>query len=287
MVCEPDFLFQALVICDQCELSYKSSKNQRLHVEISLIRLCNLQTQKKNLNPERPALDIPDVAASATSSAAASATPLTGPSAVPASSPGSSPAPATVVAEQTGSQSAQSPSIEKQVVSTEPDQDYHMPPRISIKDALRAGVKAEIPVSATEDSAGVPTDPENTKQSPVTQELLIECWNNFADRMRVEKPRMAVTLKSVQPELTGPATISIKLNNRDQLEDFMSSTKAELEKYLRQELQNDLIAVDAGLLEPSGPTQVRLYTSEEKFKYLSTKNPVLSKFRQNLNLELE
>ncbi len=105
--------------------------------------------------------------------------------------------------------------------------------------------------------------------------------------MREEKPRMAVTLKSVQPLLTGIAVISIKLNNRDQLEDFNSSTKTELEKYLRSELQNDLITIEAELLEPAGPAQVRLYTSEEKFKYLSKKNPVLSKFRQNLNLELE
>ncbi len=61
MVCDADFLFQALVICDQCELTYKASKNQRLHVEISLIRLCNLQAQKKNLNSEQPALDIPEI----------------------------------------------------------------------------------------------------------------------------------------------------------------------------------------------------------------------------------
>ena len=68
--------------------------------------------------------------------------------------------------------------------------------------------------------------------------------------MREEKPRMAVTLKSVQPSLTGAAVISIKLNNRDQLEDFNSSTKTELEKYLRHELQNDLITIEAELLEP-------------------------------------
>ncbi len=80
---------------------------------------------------------------------------------------------------------------------------------------------------------------------------------------------MAVTLKNVQPLLTGESVISIKLNNRDQLEDFNSSTKTELEKYLRRELQNDLITIEAEILEPTGPAQVRLYTSEEKFKYLS------------------
>jgi DNA polymerase-3 subunit gamma/tau len=259
VVCESDFLFQALVICDQCELTYKSSKNQRLHVEISLIRLCNLQAQKKNLNSKQPALSIPDIITSEAKPVAAKAV-----SHPPHQTP-----------------------LEKPAVSTEPDPPYQVTSRISIKDALHAGKKAELPVSQPKYITGTVTDPAKMRQTPVTQALLIECWNNFAIQMREEKPRMAVTLKSVQPSLTGEAVISIKLNNRDQLEDFNSSTKAELEKYLRRELQNDLITIEAELLEPTGPAQVRLYTSEEKFKYLSRKNPVLSKFRKNLNLELE
>jgi DNA polymerase-3 subunit gamma/tau len=268
MVCESDFLFQSLVICDQCELTYKASKNQRLHIEISLIRLCNLQAQKKNLNSEQPALKIPDIVTSESRT-------------VTAQSP--SPSKITIKAQA----SVMTPAIEKPAVSAEPEQDYHLPPRISIKEALQAGKKAELPVSQSAGFTGTVIESGNIKQTPVTQELLIECWNNFAIQMREEKPRMAVTLKSVQPSLTGAAIISIKLNNRDQLEDFNSSTKTELEKYLRRELQNDLITVEAEILVPTGPAQVRLYTSEEKFKYLSKKNPVLSKFRQNLNLELE
>ena len=304
MVCDADFLFQALVICDQCELTYKASKNQRLHVEISLIRLCNLQAQKKNLNSEQPALDIPEIITSeprpcnfiSKNTNNSSGTPNdsgadacahfgTRISAKPA--PASAQTPAAPATGQEGPRPDNSAEVKKTAVSTEPDPSYQASPRISIKEALQAGKKAEQPVSLSEGSANTITDTAKLKQTLVTQELLIECWNNFAIRMREEKPRMAVTLKSVQPLLTGIAVISIKLNNRDQLEDFNSSTKTELENYLRSHLQNDLITIEAELLEPAGPTQVRLYTSEEKFKYLSKKNPVLSKFRQNLNLELE
>ncbi len=279
IVCESDFLFQALVICDQCELTYKASKNQRLHVEISLIRLCNLQAQKKNLNPEQPALKIPDIVASepgpekpqVQTSLTAQVTAMT-----------AAPAPA-----EAGPRPSPQPGAEKPVIYTEPDPSYQSSHRISIKEALQAGKKTELPVSQPAGLSDSVAESGNIKQTPVTQELLVESWNNFAVQMREEKPRMAVTLKSVQPSLTGIAVISIKLNNRDQLEDFNSSTKTELEKYLRSQLQNDLITIEAELLEPVGPAQVRLYTSEEKFKYLSRKNPVLSKFRQNLNLELE
>ncbi len=274
MVCEPDFLFQSLVICDQCELTYKASKNQRLHVEISLIRLCNLQAQKKNLNSEQPALAIPEVAGQLAEVSGSRQ------EAVAGSSAGRQEAGA-------GGSGNGIRQEEKQAVSTEPEPDYQLPPRISIKEALQAGKKVEQPVSAPTVANGIAADQAGTKQVPVTQELLLECWNSFAVQIRDEKPRMAVTLKSIQPDLTGESGISIKLNNRDQLEDFNSSTKYELEKFLRRELQNDLITIEAGLMEPTGPAQVRLYTSEEKFKYLSMKNPLLSKFRQNLNLELE
>jgi DNA polymerase-3 subunit gamma/tau len=40
--CPVDFLFRALEIGTNCDLTYKNSKNPRLHVELSLIRLCQL-----------------------------------------------------------------------------------------------------------------------------------------------------------------------------------------------------------------------------------------------------
>jgi DNA polymerase III subunit gamma/tau len=45
-LCTDEFLFTSLEICNSCDLSYRSSRNQRLHVELTLIKLCN-QSQKK------------------------------------------------------------------------------------------------------------------------------------------------------------------------------------------------------------------------------------------------
>jgi DNA polymerase-3 subunit gamma/tau len=44
--CSDEFLFTSLELCNNCDLSFRTSKNQRLHVEITLIKLCN-QSQKK------------------------------------------------------------------------------------------------------------------------------------------------------------------------------------------------------------------------------------------------
>jgi DNA polymerase III subunit gamma/tau len=36
------FLLSALNICNQCDINYKSSRNQRLHVELALMKLSKL-----------------------------------------------------------------------------------------------------------------------------------------------------------------------------------------------------------------------------------------------------
>ncbi len=52
--CSLSFLINSLSITNQCDLSYKSSKNQRLHVELSLVQLCGLQDgEKKKLNLQK------------------------------------------------------------------------------------------------------------------------------------------------------------------------------------------------------------------------------------------
>jgi DNA polymerase-3 subunit gamma/tau len=48
--CDNDFLFTALRISNNCDISYKISKNKRLHVELALVELCNIFAEKKKLN---------------------------------------------------------------------------------------------------------------------------------------------------------------------------------------------------------------------------------------------
>jgi DNA polymerase-3 subunit gamma/tau len=42
------FLYEALQVTNACEMGYKSSGNPRLHVELSLLRLSNIASEKKN-----------------------------------------------------------------------------------------------------------------------------------------------------------------------------------------------------------------------------------------------
>ena len=46
-MCSAGFLFEALNICSSCDINYKISKNQRLHVELALLRLSEIGVEKK------------------------------------------------------------------------------------------------------------------------------------------------------------------------------------------------------------------------------------------------
>ena len=46
---DPELLLAALDICNRCDIEYKASKNQRLHVELALLKMCRLK-KKVNTN---------------------------------------------------------------------------------------------------------------------------------------------------------------------------------------------------------------------------------------------
>jgi len=49
-ICSVGFLFEALKICSGCDINYKISKNQQLHVEWTLFQLSEIGVEKKKLN---------------------------------------------------------------------------------------------------------------------------------------------------------------------------------------------------------------------------------------------
>ncbi len=243
-------------------------------MELALIRLSNIDTEKKNLIRDAQVLNIPEVI-----------------------KPGDNKKPVEQIIEtlpkpvtKPVTDSVKTP--EKKTVLRESGRGYEISPKISIKDALNAAKNSKIPddPDAGSEEENLDENPEIAyaeEPKPVSEELLGLCWTSFAGQIREDKPRMAVTLKSVQPVISENWTIRLQLSNGSQLEDFNNTTKSDLEKFLQHEMHNNRIRIEATLMESDEGHQTKLYTNEEKFKYLSQKNPVLTTFRQKLNLELE
>lgn len=59
--CSPDFLFQALKISNDCDLSYRLSNNKRLLVELALIRIAQLSGEKKTLLSDEKKVELKEI----------------------------------------------------------------------------------------------------------------------------------------------------------------------------------------------------------------------------------
>ena len=250
--CLAPFIFESLGICGQADVQYKSSKNQRLHVELALIQLCNIDLEKKKSDLEQKQV-----------------VPKQNPVTTPSLS-SSKPEPFT---------NTQSP------VSKEAKTPYNVGiPSVSIKDALK-GTTSKPPVEASkEQSREVETPAINqlTGEKPFTQEQLNQAWAKFADSYKTE-PRMYSTLTAQPPVLAEDFQVELLLNNPLQDEEVMK-LKPALLNFLAKELSNAKIGLVTKVSEELQGDK-RFYTDKEKFDHLAEKNPSLLKFKQQFGLD--
>jgi DNA polymerase-3 subunit gamma/tau len=228
--CGVGFLFEALNICSACDVGYKISKNQRLHVEIALLRLCEIGVEKKK--SDRPV-----------ESAHAEQKPM-------AAAPGQQPR-------------TPSPSI-KQALSAKPaakaDMASEPPPQVE---------KSEPPV-AVQDVA-------------VTPEALNTAWAAFAEKYKNES-RYYNMLTADTPRLEEDARIGFTVGNSF-YQEAMQKIQQELQKYLREQLQNSRLEIQPHFLEKQETHKA--YTAEDKFAVMSQKNPALLELKQRFLLDFE
>jgi len=233
--CSIDFLYKALDICSSSDINFKSSKNQRLHVELTLVKLCmltmpaNETDEKKKINKkeEKPLSNSPELVRNGKTKYKPSTPSIGG-------------------------------VINGKVTSAPESQDADQGQSLALKTRREKQI-------------------EN-----FSKEELMEKWLRFAEMIRKEKPRMATTLKASNPVIKDDFAIEIEMSNKVQEDDFNLIIKADLANFLRQELKNDNLKIVTFV--PEINKEKSLYTDEDKYKYLSEKNPNIN---QRLNLDFE
>ncbi len=277
--CDNEFLYKCLDILNQCEIQYKSSKNQRRHVEIALIRLCNASSEKKNNNDDVTAgkdVVLGNVAKEKKKDIFEIKNKVTG-------KDGTTTAFYTKPAEEirNGKDS------NKLNESKEPYFEKHK--TVSIKNALKSlekNDKENVPdLNNGKNNEIAPADKEYTNHE-ILPDFLVKCWMAYAESLYGTKPRISSALKNTVPIVKENRIIEISFSNQIQIDDFNQFAKNDLEKFLRRELQHPGIIIEVKLQSADTPVK-KLYTAEEKLAYLAGKNPIVTKLKQELGLELE
>lgn len=248
--CPPDFLINALDATNQCDVTFRQSTNQRLHVELMLIKLCSLNQEKKKDSD----LEVDDDFAE----------PIVEKVIVPKS-------PAHSVSEPIPN------NITKKVA----------PKSFSIKNAVNGTpeVKANDSKTSTNDLTSEDTylNPEEDIEIPeITDEKLKASWLLFADRIKESKPQQSSIIKTYLPILINEFQIGITLESQLQVDLFLE-TKPDLVLFLRSQFKSKSINIVETIEELQ--TQSKPYTNDDKFKFMLQKNPALAKLKQNLNLD--
>jgi len=251
------FLLSSLNLANQYDLSYKSSKNQRLHIELALLKISHIPdaltiSQSPLTNQQKKKIDNSIVENNI------KVEPVEDKS-----------EPATI----------QEPVVKiVKPVST---------PEIKKPQGLRKTPRLTL---VTEDPS---PDTENQETSSETKEPIVDesysdhnlkdHWKSYAQKIKAQGKDSEFTILNQELSIK-EHTIEIKLKNAFQ-EDILERFKADLLQYLRENLKNNKIKIATHLI-PQKESEL-IYTSQEKFNHLAKKNPYLKTLKDKLGLDTE
>ena len=237
--CPVDFLFKALEIGTNCDLTYKSSKNPRLHIELSLIRLCRIMcepedlSEKKKSDPDQLKKQEEDL-------------PL--------------PSKSEIIRQEV--QNSGKMAINHESTSGKHDPVIEKPSKtFSIKEIISDNIKPE----AKREENSVLNDPEVHLNAKVefTPEAFEVAWQEFTDQLKGEGTRIISMFKSVKPELENDQTIKIHLSNAAQKDTFILNYKQKLINFLENKFI--LSGIDIETIVDLSETSEILYSDEQKY----------------------
>ncbi len=281
------FLLSALNIANQCDLNYRNSKNQRLLVELALIKMCHIaaaisisegviingspssedgtkkKTEARNADAPNPEPIIPTLTAPAEERIAVSKEKI-----------------AQVVEEEHET----APPIQE--IETQK-------PEIKIPSNSTSLIAAssiipnlnELDNSISREEEQKPSYISGDSRQEYTADTFLKVWTAYANKSKqYGKINLFTIMTSAQPTLLEAFKVELVLESKLQ-ETQLHAEKIDLLNFIRIELQNYGIELETRIAEQS--TKKILYTSSDKYKHMAEKNPKLEDFKKLFNLDLD
>ncbi len=261
------FLKEAIYLANDCDLKYKTSRNQRLLVELCLMKLASINfdgEKKKTSGFIIPAAffknkNIPEIIVQKP--------------------------------EQKPEQISSSDNNPLPEIVEEPKSEYPSKP---IAPSVLSGVKRESSGLSLKSiqkkkehqikQMDVQIKEEDLPSDSFNEEQMLAFWNTYVEMLENKgKYNLAAILKIDTPKLAENYTIKLEFPN--------STNKIEVERqqfdilqFLRKSLNNYEISLDISVNETLEKKYA--YTAEDKYKKLIEKNPALDTLKQTFNLDL-
>ena len=258
--CEQKFLYRAMKLCNDCDLNYRTSKNKRLLVELTLIQCAQLtlpdaddliggRSPRKRLKPlftQQIVIPTPIPTQSQGGEVAAKRSPL--------------------------------PELktEKRKIPV-----MQLGTGISIRNHQPQEEKKQV---ATPTNRVTPTYQEDYEDHIFTEDNIKYYWREFSQQqLPIEEKANAARMMNMQPKLLNDTTFEVGVDN-GMVEKYMNRLAPAIQNYLREKLHNRKITMKVRVFEAK--EVVRAYSPVERFHLMTKKNPKLMKLKEVFGLEL-
>ena len=293
--CPLPFLYRAMKLCNDCDLSYRASKNKRLLVELTLIQVAQLTAEEDDAaggrSPKQAIKPIFTQPAAAQQPQAAHAMPqpqannVSRPTVVPPTTSTTPTAPATSpVSPATPAATAMPHATPASVLLAQGKEEKKIP----VMKMSGLGVSIKRP--KTEDEPQVTATTHATQQAPQVEEDFIfnerdvnYYWQEYAGRMPKEQVAIAKRMQNMHVNLLNATTFEAVVDNEIIAKEFTSLIPT-LQDYLRTRLKNRKVTMTVRISAPA--EKVRAYGRVEKFQMMAQKNDALLQLRDEFGLEL-
>ncbi len=267
-LCSNSILLNALNLLNKCELEYKSSKNQRLHVELTLMKLCHIQSvidlkseaaDIKKKTPEQPVISTSEI--------------------VEPTKPKLPEANTIKSVEQ---------NLEIKNIVVKP-----LPPLIRPTSEISTQSKLEklkqlVTVGKNENSLAEKTatieSSEESENNILTDEQFSTAINNYIEHLTSSGKKSLISIyKNAKFQVSENQIVEMILSSLHEKEMF-EDDKVQITPFMRKIFGNQF---EFKIIVNQSALPKKAFTAEEKFIVMSNKNPVLLDLRNVLGLEFE
>ena len=309
--CSQKFLYKAIRLCNDCDLNYRVSRNKRLLVELTLIRLSQATADDDDSGVgRRPTLIKPIFGAASAapnapqnnskqSTAAASSSATTAASAPTpsivssttnattsqpsAASPSTQPN-ASGVPAATAAKPAQQPAAANTATPMRRRQLGVVNIHSRGRDSSATDSAMPLPTAEAKAISTTPIAPANAVDVPISEADIQTAWRSFALTLPHEEIATAERMNTITPKLTDDGvTFFIEVNNQF-VEADMRKKKSSIEQHFRTTLSNRKITMDIRTVLTKAPA--RLLSPREQYEKMKSENVHLETMMKVFDLDL-
>ena len=293
------FLLSAMNICSQCEIHYKSAKNPRLHLELSLLKINYLPSLYQPANPtateelagkksESPQGTVQTEKVASSQQATSELKPESKTqiqAAAPPAEDASPPEPNSVskpveITEPT-SIAAPLPTPENKSETNGP----HRPTQAT--SGLRSAKKViETSSEADKQAAQNLAVMVSKEAKPIALEALQIEWHRLAQSYRKANLINKFVMVDRPINLQGN-TIHIQVENEVQVQQFNEGIRLEILQALRVSMENFNLDIALDVIAHDTSDKKILYTQSDKYDFLASKYPILAEMKLKFGLDHE